>query len=34
MKLPPETSFGSIVKFMHEQGLLKTRNAVVRPAHN
>lgn len=34
MKLPPDTSFGSIIKFMHEQGLLKTKNAVVRPAHN
>lgn len=34
MKLPPETTFGSIIKFMQEQDLLKTKNAIVRPAHN
>lgn len=32
MKLPPETTFGDIVKFMYEQGLLKSKNATVRPA--
>ena len=34
MKLPPETTFASIIKFMQEQDLLKTKNAIVRPAHN
>ena len=34
MKLPSETTFGNIVKFMNEQGILKTRDIIVRPAHN
>lgn len=34
MKLPPETTFGAIIKFMQEQELLKTKHAIVRPAHN
>ena len=32
MKLPAETTFGDIVKFMYQQQLLKTKNAIVRPA--
>lgn len=32
MKLPPETTFGDIIKFMCEQSLLKSKNAIVRPA--
>ena len=34
MKLPGETTFGTIIKFMHEEGLLKSKNAIVRPVHN
>ena len=34
MKLPNDTTFGNIIKFMNEQGLLKTKNAIVRPSHN
>ena len=33
MKLPSETTFGTIIKFMHEQKLLSTKNAIVRPMH-
>lgn len=33
MKLPSDTTFGNIVKFMYEQKLLSTKNAVVRPVH-
>lgn len=31
MKLPSETSFATLIKFMYEQKLLSTKNAVVRP---
>lgn len=34
MKLPSDTTFGTIVKFMQDQGLLKGKHAIVRPAHN
>ena len=34
MKLPSDTTFGCILEFMVEQGLLKNRNAIVRPSHN
>lgn len=34
LKLPAETTFGSIIKFMFDEGLLKTKNAIIRPAHN
>ena len=34
MKLPNDTTFGTIIKFMHEQSLLKSKNAIVRPTHN
>ena len=32
MKLPGETTFGQIVAFMHQNNLLKTKAAIVRPA--
>ena len=34
MKLENKTTFGCIVEFMHEQGLLKTKNALVKPVQN
>ena len=32
MKLPPETTFGDIVKFMYLLRLLKNKNVIIRPA--
>jgi hypothetical protein len=32
MKLAPETTFGAIISFMFDQGLLDTKKALVRPA--
>ena len=34
MKLPSETTFKSIIEFMKEQKLLKSKNVQVRPVHN
>ena len=33
MKLPSDTTFGNIIKFMNEQKLFNSRNVVVRPRH-
>lgn len=34
MKLPSDTTFGCIIEFMMEQGLLKDDNVIIRPSHN
>lgn len=34
MKLPSETTFGCVVEFMKEEGLVKNDNVIIRPSHN